>query len=86
MRITKRQLKRIIKEELTRLSEIGTDRGYKQASVGNAGAYEAGVAAGREGDRSEMPLDQYGTAFYDAWMEGWDDGLAYFHSQGLGAR
>ena len=80
MKITKRQLRRIIKEEMNRLSEIRDERSPSGRQTGGSkDAYEAGKAAGMKGDRSEMPLDQYGTPYYHAWMEGWDDGLAYFH-------
>ena len=81
MKITKRQLRRIIKEEINCLSEIRDERSPsgRQSAGGPKDSYEAGMAAGRKGDRSEMPLDQYGTPHYNAWMEGWDDGLAYFH-------
>ena len=81
MKITKRQLRRIIKEGINGLSEIRDERSPsgRQSAGGSKEAYEAGKAAGMKGDRSEMPLDQYGTPYYHAWMEGWDDGLAYFH-------
>ena len=81
MKITKRQLRRIIKEEMNRLTEIRDERSPsgRQSAAGSKDAYEAGKEAGMRGDRSEMPLDQYGTPYYQAWMEGWDDGLAYFH-------
>ena len=84
MKITKRQLRRIIKEEL--LKEIRSERhpqGQKIATAkGGTKPYDQGYEAGTKGDRSEMPLEQYGAPFYDAWMAGWDDGLAQFHGGG----
>ena len=85
MKISKRQLKRIIKEEkLKLLKEIRDERSPqgRQTASGPKGAYEQGYEAGTQGDNSDMPLDQYGTPFYNAWMEGWDDGLAQFHGGG----
>ena len=85
MKITKRQLRRIIKEEKARiLREIRDERSPqgRQTARGPASAYDQGYEAGTRGDRSEMPLEQYGTPFYNAWMEGWDDGLARFHGGG----
>ena len=81
MRITKRQLKRIIKEELNRLVEIRDEKspGGRQTAGGPTDAYDQGYEAGTQGNRDDMPLEKYGTPFYDAWMEGWDDGLANFH-------
>ena len=91
MKITKSQLRRIIKEEKARLlREIRSERhpqGQKIATdEGGMDPYDAGYEAGTQGNRDDMPLEQYGTPFYDAWMSGWDDGLAYFHRQGGGAR
>ena len=84
MRITKRQIKRIIKEELSRLLEIRDERspGGRQTASGPKNAYDQGYEAGTQGNRDDMPLEQYGTPFYNAWMEGWDDGLAQFHGGG----
>ena len=85
MKITKRQLRRIIKEEKSKLlREMRDERSPqgRQTASGPEAAYEQGYEAGTKGDRSEMPLDQYGSRFYDAWMEGWDDGLASFHGGG----
>ena len=77
MKITKRQLRRIIREIRDERSPQG-----RQTASGPEAAYDQGYEAGTKGDRSEMPLDQYGTPFYNAWMEGWDDGLAQFHGGG----
>jgi ribosome modulation factor len=85
MKITKRQLRRIIREEKARLlREIRDERSPqgRQTASGPTSAYDQGYEAGTKGDRSDMPLDQYGSRFYDAWMEGWDDGLARFHGGG----
>ena len=84
MKITKRQLRRIIREEKVKLlREIRSERhpqGQKIATAkGGMKPYDQGYEAGTRGDNSEMPLDQYGSAFYTAWMTGWDDGLAVFH-------
>jgi len=89
MKITKRQLRRIIKEEKVKLlREMRDERSPqgRQTARGPASAYDQGYEAGTQGNRDDMPLEQYGTPFYNAWMEGWDDGLAYFHTQGGGAR
>jgi len=77
MKITKRQLRRIIREIRDERSPQG-----RQTASGPTSAYDQGYEAGTKGDRSEMPLEQYGTPFYNAWMEGWDDGLAQFHGGG----
>ena len=85
MKITKRQLRRIIKEEKAKLLRERRDErspSGRQTASGPKDAYAAGYEAGTKGDRSEMPLEQYGTPFYNAWMEGWDDGLASFHGGG----
>ena len=71
---------------LEHLLEIRSERhpqGQKVATAkGGMKPYEQGYEAGTRGDRSEMPLEKYGTPFYDAWMSGWDDGLAQFHGGG----
>ena len=77
MKITKRQLRRIIKEIRDERSPQG-----RQTASGSKSAYDQGYEAGTQGNRDEMPLEQYGTPFYNAWMEGWDDGLAQFHRGG----
>ena len=88
MKITKRQLRRIIKEELNRLIEtrgeqsVGLAPQGKNTSGGPQSAYDQGYEAGTQGNRDDMPLEKYGTPFYDAWMEGWDDGLGQFHGGG----
>ena len=84
MKITKRQLRRIIKEELNRLVERRDEKspGGRQTVGGPTSAYDQGYQAGTQGNRDDMPLGQYGTPFYNAWMEGWDDGLAQFHGGG----
>ncbi len=83
MRISKRQLRRIIREELLRErrgeESVGLSAQGKNTSGGPQDAYDQGYEAGTRGDNSDMPLDQWGSKFYDAWMEGWDDGLANFH-------
>ena len=85
MKITKRQLRRIIKEEKAKLlREMRDERSPQGRYTGDGpkNAYEQGYEAGTKGDRSDMPLEKWGTPFYDAWMEGWDDGLAQFHGGG----
>ena len=89
MKITKQQLRRLIKEEKAKLLReirgevgVGLHPQGKNTSGGPQDAYDQGYEAGTKGDRSEMPLEQYGTPFYNAWMEGWDDGLASFHGGG----
>ena len=81
MKITERQLRRIIKEEILR--EVRSERHPqgKKVATDKEGMkpYDQGYQSGSAGDRSEMPLEKYGTPFYDAWMAGWDDGLANFH-------
>ncbi len=77
MKITKKQLRRSIREIRDERSPQG-----RQTARGPKNAYEQGYEAGTKGDRSDMPLEQWGTPFYDAWMEGWDDGLAQFHGGG----
>jgi ribosome modulation factor len=81
MKISKRQLRRIIKEELNRLVEIRDEKSPsgRQTGGGPTKPYDQGYEAGTQGNRDDMPLEKYGTPFYDAWMEGWDDGLANFH-------
>ena len=89
MKITKRQLRRIIKEEKAKLlremrgeESVGLHPQGKNTSGGPQSAYDQGYEAGTQGNRDDMPLEQYGTPFYNAWMEGWDDGLASFHGGG----
>ena len=87
MKITKRQLRRIIKEEKAKLlGEIRSERHPQGQKIATAKEgmkpYDQGYEAGTQGNRDEMPLEKYGTPFYDAWMAGWDDGLAKFHGGG----
>ena len=87
MKITKQQLRRLIKEEKAKLlREIRSERHPQGQKIAHPTEgmkpYDQGYEAGTRGDRSEMPLDQYGSAFYNAWMAGWDDGLAQFHGGG----
>lgn len=70
--VTVKDLREVRSERHPQGKKIATDKeGMKP--------YDQGYQAGTKGDRSEMPLEQYGTPFYDAWMAGWDDGLANFH-------
>ena len=87
MKISKRHLRRIIKEEKAKLlREIRSERHPQGQKIATAKEgmkpYDQGYEAGTQGNRDEMPLEKYGTPFYDAWMAGWDDGLAKFHGGG----
>ena len=71
MKITKRQLRRIIQEYGPRHRGNPT-RGMSPEEVT---AYNIGYEAGTRGDRSSMPEGP----FYEVWTLGFDDGLAVFH-------
>jgi hypothetical protein len=83
MRITKRQLKRIIKEELDHLIERGAEA---NTAVGRANAqskgYQDGYEAGLINDDSNLPWDKYADGGYgDDYFSGFQDGL---HAGGHG--
>ena len=79
MKITKRRLRRIIKEELSSLKEYGPRPGSTRGmSPEQMAAYDIGYKSGTQGDRSTMPEG----AFYEEWSLGFDDGLRVFHGYG----
>jgi hypothetical protein len=76
MRITKRQLRRIIKEEISRLTER-SEQGYRgpHKDIYDLG-YGAGVKKDTVQDDEAFDKYQYDSPEGNAWKAGFDDGMA----------
>jgi hypothetical protein len=75
MKITKRQIRRLIKEELSRLAER-SEQGYRGP---HEDIYDLGYGAGVKKDtaQNDGAMEKYGydTPQGNAWDQGWDDGM-----------
>ena len=75
MRITKRQIRRIIKEEISRIVER-SEQGYRGP---HKDIYDLGYGAGVKNDTAQddaiFDKYQYDSPEHNAWSAGWDDGM-----------